>query len=311
MLYAWENKDVKQVKTKKTATNFDWANYDPKNKKDLEKINTKKPEVTTLRIINPVNSTAIKNDQSPVKENLQASKSKPIPSKDEADNAKKALTGKPPIDQNRASIISTSGVKTQTSLDSNASKSKEITRTDTINSKGKSTENLQAADDSNGNSRSNSGGLTNLEIFHNETTPFTLMSRHMGRKTFYPNQINKIYPMRSTSFSSENIEKLKESTDTSPVPDLTQQIVDLDMLNRPVSSTLNANGDIYIKQETYPKFPQQQKSLLNFHDSNSNNKTNEESVSLNSSEIRFKQRTSPDGLESVKSKDNEENVDKA
>ena len=122
--------------------------------------------------------------------------------------------------------------------------------------------------------------------------------------------------MRSTSFSSENMGKHKSSQSSTPVGLDALQLDDMANLKRPVSSTLKANGENYMKQETYPKFPQQKSSLHPEYthaamDNNSHANTNaEENVSLNSSEIRFKQRTSPDGVESVKSKDNE-NEEKA
>ena len=62
-----------------------------------------------------------------------------------------------------------------------------------------------------------------------------------GRNSFAHNQINKIYPARSTSFSSE-----------SPTP--------LNLDYNSVSSLQGKGGEYesYLKQETYTKFPQQQ-----------------------------------------------------
>lgn len=164
------------------------------------------------------------------------------------------------------------------------------------NSSNLSTENVRNADGSNLNLRIRSGDQssnqnTNLEMNQvNPSSTNAIFSKHIpGRNSFAPNQINKIYPARSTSFSSE-----------SPTP------LNLDY-NR-VSSLQGKGGEYesYLKQETYPKFPQQQQQKSTLLTDNAKN--GEENMSIDSSEIRFKQRTSPDGIESAKRKDSEEDA---
>ena len=80
-----------------------------------------------------------------------------------------------------------------------------------------------------------------------------------------PNQLNKIYPTVSNSFTvlnnqSENLEMSRQQT---YIPSRESSKIDLSDIKRPISSTLKATGSIYMKQDKYPRFPQQ-KSILNF-----------------------------------------------
>jgi len=299
VLNAWEQKDIKLVKVKKSNKNFDWATYEPQKKSikpiayDTKKINV----IETAKI-------PIKNPPEPTK-------------KDESTTNKNLVTSKPPRNNvdpnaNRASVISTSGVKAETVQDKQEKKS--VTPKTQLTKQNSSPEYIGASNSSQGsnsNVRASSGDQQSIELHQIENSSLTMtgasgngggnltsFSKHIpGRNSFAPNQTNKIYPMRSTSFSSE---KDTPKMSLSPVPDTNRM------------STLITNKDErenYLKQEVYPKFPQQQKNLGAENSVGANGKNAEENESITSSEIRFKQRTSPDGIESsVKRKENDEDA---
>ena len=226
------------------------------------------------------------------------------------------VTSKPPrnIDPNtnRASIISTSGVKPETIQDKqekkNSSKN-EFTKQNSSsenlrsnNNNNNNNNNTNNMHDSSSNLRVSSGDQQSIELLQIENSSLAFgnaFSKHIpGRNSFAPNQINKIYPMRSTSFNSE---KNSPKASLSPVDD-----------NRYMSQLISKDdGENYLKQEIYPKFPQQQQkqnNMLGDKNLHDNGKNIEENESITSSEIRFKQRTSPDGIESVKRKENEDDA---
>ena len=212
--------------------------------------------------------------------------------KEGAKNNALIVTGKPPrnVDLTRASVISSSGVQPETIQEKNNSNTqKNLPKNDLRKQSFTETPRKTTNDGSNTNIRSNDE-QTNNEILHSDMNAFGTFAKQIpGRKSFMPNQINKIYPMRSTSFSSE---KDTPKMSLSPLID-----------NRPSLIILNDERENYLKKDIYPKFPQQQNKALT---ENTNNKNAEENASINSSEIRFKQRTSPDGVESAKPKESEE-----
>ncbi len=285
MLNTWDQKDVKLTKVKKSNKNFDWSTYDPKVNKKINVIETKMPTKTQIT------HNGNKNVDHSIKEELTNSS-----------NNKNMITSKPPRNPdpntNRASIISTSGIKPETIQDKQEKKN--ISKLESTK-QSNSSENLRAINTNqivNSNLRVSSGDQQSIELLQveNSSSVFSnTFSKHIpGRNTFAPNQINKIYPMRSTSFTSE---KNSPKKSLSPVDDnhLSSQLITKD------------SSENYLKQETYPKFPQQQQQQKNtIGDNNSNSKSIEESESITSSEIRFKQRTSPDGIESVKRKENDD-----
>jgi hypothetical protein len=300
VLNAWDQKDIKLVKVKKSNKNFDWATYEPQK-------NSIKPITYDTKKINVIETTKmpIKNPPEPTK-------------KDESMTNKNFVTSKPPRNNvdpntNRTSIVSTSGVKAETAQDKQEKKS--VTPKTEFTKQNSSSENILANNNnqgSNSNVRASSGDQQSIELLQIENSSLTMtgasggngggnltsFSKHIpGRNSFAPNQTNKIYPMRSTSFSSE---KDTPKMSLSPVPD-TNRI-----------STVITNKDErenYLKQEVYPKFPQQQKNLNGENNVSANGKNAEENESITSSEIRFKQRTSPDGIESsVKRKENDEDA---
>lgn len=283
MLNTWEHKDVKLTKVKKSNTNFDWSTYDPKVSKKINVIETKIPTKTQI--------THNEN------KNLDHSKKEDLTN---ISNNKNIITSKPPRNHdpntNRDSIISTSGIKPETLQEKKSISKKESTKQTS------SSENIRAINTNqvvNSNLRVSSGDQQSIELLQVENSSLTFsntFSKHIpGRNSFAPNQINKIYPMRSTSFTSE---KNSPKKSLSPVDD-----------NRLSSQLITKDGsENYLKQETYPKFPQQQQQQQKntIDDNNSSSKNIEESESITSSEIRFKQRTSPDGIESVKRKENDD-----
>jgi hypothetical protein len=132
--------------------------------------------------------------------------------------------------------------------------------------------------------------------------------RNIKKKTFYPNQTSKIYPMMSTSFTSVNSQSVEEpKVSISPVKEGTK--LDLSDIKRPLSSTQKTGGGGYMKQDTYPKFPQQQQQKNHFNLQVLDNKSSDENGSIDSDKA-FKQRTSPDGDESKDCKEEPQNEPK-
>jgi hypothetical protein len=158
-----------------------------------------------------------------------------------------------------------------------------------------------SVDESASSSRTNSGGLQQTSMLPPAGANPSL-TRNIKKKTFYPNQTSKIYPMMSTSFSSVNSQSVEEpKMSISPLKEGTK--LDLSDIKRPVSSTQKAGSGNYMKQDTYPKFPQQQAQQKNYFSLQVlDNKSSDENASIDSDKA-FKQRTSPDGDESKESKE--------
>ena len=93
----------------------------------------------------------------------------------------------------------------------------------------------------------------------------------------------------------------------SPVKEGTK--LDLSDIKRPLSSTQKTGGGGYMKQDTYPKFPQQQQQKNHFNLQVLDNKSSDENGSIDSDKA-FKQRTSPDGDESKDCKEEPQNEPK-
>lgn len=161
-----------------------------------------------------------------------------------------------------------------------------------------------SVDESASSSRTNSGGLQQTSMLP-PAGANPAMFRNIKKKTFYPNQTSKIYPMMSTSFSSVNSQSVEEpKMSISPLKEGTK--LDLSDIKRPVSSTQKAGSGNYMKQDTYPKFPQQQAQQKNYFSLQVlDNKSSDENASIDSDKA-FKQRTSPDGDESKDSKEEQQ-----
>ena len=220
LLEIWENKDLKEVKAKKII----------KPLKQLENQISNKKDGNIPSIILRVNKVILPKTES--KPNLTAVVSK-------------IDTGQSRISKNKNSEkYPTSGNKDVESIENQ--KTQEL-KLDFIRSTSK---------DELKNNLSNN--QTSLEHFSNnqnqnssnkpETISLVRQNTNGEKKSFFPNTVRQIYPM---VHQSENEEAAKQQA-----PPLSRGNSKFDLNERPKSSTLHNKDGQYLKQETYPKFPQ-------------------------------------------------------
>jgi len=147
-------------------------------------------------------------------------------------------------------------------------------------------------------SRSNSGSITQADVESQNNTHSFFRDTH--KKTFFPNQVNKIYPMVSNSFTSVNStnahdgENSSKQISFSPVEDTTGKFEPLNEIKRPPSSSQLLNSDDYIRREQYHRFTNSRSFTYN---NITNDRNTDENMSINSakSSENLKHRTSPHG----------------
>jgi hypothetical protein len=147
-------------------------------------------------------------------------------------------------------------------------------------------------------SRSNSGSITQADVESQNVTHSFFRDTH--KKTFFPNQVSKIYPMVSNSFTSVNStnghdgENSSKQISFSPVEDITGKFEPVSEIKRPPSSSQLLNSDDYIRREQYHRFTNSRSFTYN---NIANERNTDENVSINSarSSENLKHRTSPNG----------------
>ena len=220
LLEIWENKDVKEVKAKKIIKSLKQLENQILNKKDRNIQNIKSRE----------NKVLLPEPKS--KPNLTAVVSK-------------IDTGQSKISKNKISeTFSTPGNKDLESIEN--PKTQEL-KLDFIRSTSK--------DELKNNLSNNQTGLEYFSDNQNqnsskksETISLVRQNTNGEKKSFFPNTVRQIYPM---VHQSENEEASKQQA-----PPLSRGNSKFDLNERPKSSTLQNKDGQYLKQETYPKFPQ-------------------------------------------------------
>jgi hypothetical protein len=230
LLEIWENKDVKEVKAKKIIKSLNWDKHHADLKKKLETQIPNKKDENILNNKSRENKVILPKTES--KPNLTAVVSK-------------IDTGQSRISKNKNSEkFPASGNKDVESIEN--SKTQEL-KLDFIRKTSK--------DELKNNLSNNQTSLEyylNNEIQNTSNKPETIslvrQNTNGEKKSFFPNTVRQIYPM---VHQSENEEAAKHQA-----PPLSRGNSKFDLNERPKSSTLQNNDGQYLKQETYPKFPQ-------------------------------------------------------
>lgn len=287
LLHHWSQKDHKENKKKhlKEKKDFDWSNYagNPAAPKQVFSKILEAPKEKPNPISKEPPKEPIKELPKPIPKEItkEMSKEKPKEPPKEQPKEQPKETVKEPLKKETASKPPAPPKGAQTKTDSKPASKKDnvvpvSTLTNVAEQKQKTNDTIKS---------------TSSNYFippPNDSQPSFVRS---GNKiTFYPVQTNKIYPQLTNSFSSvpssepgDNYDKMNRQNSLSLVDDGSK--LDFIDVKRPLSSVKH-NPEGYLKQETYPKFPQVQ--------STENKNTDTESEN---SDVLLKTRTSPDGDE--------------
>ena len=266
----WENKDVKEVKAKKIIKSLDWdRSYNKDLKQQLENpaLNERKSNAQN----NKSKDNKIVLPEPKFKPNLTAVVSKIDTGQSKASNLNKN-TEKSAASINKESEPKENPKIQELKLDFNGSSSKEEPRKN-------STKNQTSLE-----SFSNNESLNN---FNQESISLVRQNTLGEKKSFFPNNVRQIYPM---VHQSENEETRKQQA-YAPLSRGNSK-VDLNEAHRPKSSTIKAKDASYLKQDTYPKFPQPG-TIFTFQNLEINKKLSAIDIQNNLTD-----RSSPDGDES-------------
>lgn len=289
----WANKDIKVIKAKKLKKDFDWNNYEKSSSQNQSSLTALNTNVTSVN-----SSQTNLNKKPPLPEPVKLKYAFESVKQEHA--KQKNSLNNPKVSLNNENIEASDS--SQSSANNQAKTGDEVTKLEKIHQQ-------NTIDDSSGGSRPNSE--TTSDYIQMTVQAPNLVSRYMPKKTFYPNQTSKIYPVASNSFSSVNSTSGEYSDpfnfskqSISPVKDYPK--IDLSDIKRPFSSSQKQNGEAYIKRDTYPRFAQRQPTNLTFP--NYENKSTDENMSIDSDNGIYKLRSSPDGDESGKEKETESKI---
>jgi hypothetical protein len=279
LLEMWENKDVKEVKAKKKIIkSLDWDKNYYKKDKQPELQDTKLQDLKLQESSKKSNSNEKNNQpkenkvvlpEPKFKPNLIAVVSKIDTGQSKGNNQNNKNVEKWPVSVKKPEPKENNIIQ-ELKLDANSISKKEEPR--------KKSAIKQTSLDSNQES---------LNSFNQETIPFVRQNTIGEKKSFFPNTVRQIYPM----VKPENEDQAKQQQAYAPLSRGNSKI-DLNDMRRPKSSTLQTTEGPYIKQDTYPKFPQPG-TIFTFQNLEINKK-----LSAISIPNTLNDRTSPDGDES-------------